>query len=241
MESEIQLYKAKLYEIAPQYLSDMTATTWAELIPLITQNVLDDASRESVNYRKLFDIEIPLISRPTKTLERILIKQQGKQKDIAYKVNSDFSAFRIHVNPDHIKSTVEKICNIVKDHNGYYHIRNPIEIDGKIQDIVQYMFVYIPTIGYVTELQIGHPFASYTFSRDSQIRDLKMEGKSIDNIVDFWYHSENTDWQSCFYIQMRNKILDPSLTINVREELFKLFGDKEEIDKDLLDILTPCM
>lgn len=35
--------------------------------------------------------------------------------------------------------------------------------DGVYTDIVQYVYTYVPSLKYVTEFQVGHPFAAYTF------------------------------------------------------------------------------
>lgn len=43
--------------------------------------------------------------------------------------------------------------------------------NGTFTDIVQYLYAYIPDIGYVVEFQIGHQLAAYTFTIDSALRD----------------------------------------------------------------------
>jgi hypothetical protein len=160
-----------------------------------------------------------LISRSAKKISRIHIKKTGSQPDIAYKVNSDFSAFRIQVEPAQIAHTMKLVQEVTERAGGRLFIRNPIEKDGVLQDIVQYAFAYIPEIGYVTEFQVGHPFASYTFTLDSLIRDRKLAKQPFDDVVDLWFHPEGTNWTDCFYIKMRTKILNPQFEFNVKEGL----------------------
>lgn len=141
-------------------------------------------------------------------MKRIEIKKLGTQADISFKVNSDFCAFRIPSEPNNIKNVVEKIQEITIKNNGIFFIRNSIENNGQINDIVQYVFVYIPEFKYIIEFQIGHCFAFYTFTQDSLIRDLKSENKPINDCIDLWFHEENTPWTDCFYMKMKNKILN---------------------------------
>jgi len=107
---------------------------------------------------------------------------------------------------------------------------------GNSKDIVQYVFVYIPTIGYVTEFQIGHPFASYTFRIDSTIRDRRDAGLNTDDLVSLWKAPNGMPSSECFYNKMRSKILDPGLDFDVRKGIDEAFGDKP-VDPELELIL----
>lgn len=225
----VDSYQEKLNDTISQgYFSQigMRDPIWKELTPLITQEVLDDAYAFLPKIKELF-IDLNLLPRSNKTMKRIEIKKLGTQVDISFKVNSDFCAFRIPSEPKSIKDVVEKIQEITMKNNGFSFIRNSIEENGKVNDIVQFVFVYIPKFKYIIEFQVGHFFAFYTFTQDSLIRDLKNEGKPITDCIDLWSHPEGTNWTDCFYIKMRNKILNP-------DDLDMGFDNKFIHHKDLL-------
>lgn len=237
MSNSIDQYKQKLGELIPYSFGNMTDNAYSELIPLITQDVLDDAYNNKEKFISLFqELGLNLESRTKKKIERIELKKQGKQRDIAFKVNSDFLAFRIPVELILISKTVEEIQNIVKKNNGYCFIRNSIYDNDKLVDIVQYLFVYIPEIGYIVELQIGHKFAFYVFSIDSMIRDRKNNNESIDDLIDFWDYPKDSTWDNCLYIKIRSKILNPDLDIDIVSELRTVGGNKF-LNQILIDIL----
>src|SRR5580704_13856582 len=144
MESSIETYQNLLRKIATHHLHDMKYEEWSKLTDLITPEVLADAHRKSSETERLFKgTALKLISRSEKTKTRIDIKKKGSQPDIHYKVNSDFSAFRIYVNnPLEIESVVEKIQYVARENKGFSFIRNSIKDGNRMTDIVQYVFVY---------------------------------------------------------------------------------------------------
>lgn len=52
-------------------------------------------------------------------------------------------------------------------------------------DIVAVMYVYLPDIGYIAELQLGHPFCFYVFRIDSKLRDIRNGDQYT---IDLWDH-----------------------------------------------------
>jgi predicted protein tyrosine phosphatase len=240
----VAVYKQQLETVVAagglvQHVSD----GWKTLVPLISSDVLKDAHRQIGAIQALFkELGPKLLARREKTAERIATKKQGSQPDIAFKVNCDLTAFRLHVHPSDITSTVERVAELVSENHGVIYVRNSIITEnGKLSDIVQYVYVYLPAIGYVTELQIGHEFASWTFTRDSARRDLRLAGKEVGELVNFWTHAPDTPWTDCFYVKMRAKILDPSSsTFDVRQGLSQAFG-QQPVDAELLRILQPYL
>jgi hypothetical protein len=169
----------------------------------------------------------------SRSIKRIEIKKKGTQADIGFKVNSDFIAYRVSVPPAKIADAVKKIEEVTRQNGGVSHIRNPIidQETGKQNDIIQYLFVYIPSVGYVAEFQVGDPFAFYTFTVDSQIRDLKDAGQPTNHIIDPWKKNSD-DWKDCFYMKIRDHILN----LDALAELKKAYGDQPPAN--LLTVLS---
>jgi hypothetical protein len=203
-------YVTQLRSLIEEIFDQPIHSLWSSLLPLIDQNVLDQACAIAPAYAKLFEgAGLQAISRPAKRLERILVKSKGKAPDVPFKVNSDLVAFRF---PTYTISEIPLIMNTLKQlfeaEGGSFRIRNGItNQEGKFTDIVQYAFGYIPTLGFVVELQVGHPFASFTFTRDSQIRDLRTRGESTTHLLDMWDNG--------FYEAVRDKILHPEKEVDV--------------------------
>jgi len=106
-----------------------------------------------------------------------------------YKVLSDFVAVRLNCKLEEIASKIEIIRAIVLEKGGSLYVRrswlSPDQAafhDGKkFTDITQYVYAYLPEVGYPIEFQIGHIFAAHTFTMDSALRDNPACGK-----VDLW-------------------------------------------------------
>ena len=224
MMNSVDIYKVTLSKVIYEddAFQDYTSLAWKQLVPLITNDILIDAHKSQERYKILFS-GFDVLSRPVKTMERIKIKSQGTRDDVPFKVNSDLCAIQI---PTY---DVYKIKHIMKD------IRQIVSIEdtnGVMLDIIQYAFAYIPSIGYMIEIQVGHPFAMYTFKIDSIIRDKRLAGGSTDGIVDLWDNG--------FYNFVKSVILNASIGGRTTiEDFVNMYPTKEEMknDKELMKII----
>ena len=223
------LYRTTLASICKTSFQNLLAQEWTSLVPLINEEVLQEAHQAGTVYSELFVKQgLKPIQRPKKTMTRITIKSSVKRPDVPFKTNSDLCAFRFETSDvSKIKPTMSLIEDSIRQAGGLFFIRNSIETDGKLNDIVQFAFVFVPEIGYIAEIQVGHPFAMCTFHRDSTIRNKRIAGESTDDIVDLWDND--------FYGHVKAKILDPSLDLDV----LALWPSKTiPIDEELQSILT---
>lgn len=219
-------YTKLLSKIASLYLSQPDSIEWKKLYNHVDQKILDNAYSYT---NKIIELYHPLKLQPrkSKNYERVKNKnKESKQYSKDFKVNCDFLAFRICVDePYNIKDTIDKIIKITEKNNGIFHIRNSIiDKNGNLIDIIQYVYVYLPDVGYIIEFQIGHPFAMYVFTSDSLIRD----GNS--DVVDLW---ENNFYNNVVKLILNKENKD----FNMLKELKILYGEKE-IPVELLDILN---
>lgn len=87
---------------------------------------------------------------------------------------NDFIAFRVNCNVEEIE---EKLAIIERLENCVSYVRKSgnkvcsFKNDEVYTDIVQYVYLYFEDVGFVTELQIGHSFATYSFEVYSSIRE----------------------------------------------------------------------
>jgi len=238
--TSIEVYKEILSKILYEdnvFHGNYTSPAWKQLVPLITDNVLVDAHKAQEQYKSMFS-GFNVMTRPMKTMDRIKIKSQGTRDDVPFKVNSDLCAIQIPTYDIYkIKNIMKDIRQIVMEETGLFHIRNSIEdTNGNIQDIIQYAFAYIPSIGYIIEIQVGHPFAMYTFKVDSKIRDLRLAGGSTDGIVDLWDNG--------FYDFVKSSILNVSICRKMTiDDFINVYPTKDEIrnDKELMTILQKIL
>lgn len=227
-----QQYKTSLAEVCSAHFGDLNASDWKTLVPLICEDVLKDAHDKAIMYHGLLTVpDFELIQRPCKRMTRIVKKASIPRVDIPFKVNSDLCAFQIPTtdltNIDTIMETIEKN---IKEAGGMFFIRNSIKnSDGNFADIIQFAFAYVPAIGYIAEIQVGHPFAMYTFKRDSLIRDMRDANLSTDNIVDLWDND--------LYSRVKAKILEPG-SGDVLDIMSLWQSDKEPMPQELCDILS---
>lgn len=169
---------------------------WAELTQLIDEDVLIDAAGSGDQLRKIF-FDIQLDIKPIKTMARIV--QKTKEQHLTYKNYfkscSDLSACRVTAsNLTMMRILIHHIEDVTIAHGGKFHIRKPsFWNDRQYVDIVQYVYVYLPQLGHIVEMQIGHPFALYTFKADSCIRDGG-------DVVDLWADG--------FYTMMKQHMLE---------------------------------
>ena len=196
----------------------------AELADYITQDVLHDAHVNALALASQFHVEtgITLAVRTEKKLERV----QAKLKhNTAFKANCDFMAFRLNCNVAYIQNMVDIVYTFCKNNYGSMFQRNYIQNDaGQYTDIVTYVYAYIPRYKYIIEFQIGHPFASYVFARDSAIRDNKDCG-----LIDLWDND--------FYSHVKSVVLGIDIMkYDLHAELKQLY-DGREIEPELVPII----
>lgn len=186
------------------HANNWKADSWKSLATELTQDVLNDAFSKHVLVTDLFKSVGTILPRKCKQMSRIAIKtdEVSKRGGEYFKVICDLVACRIHCEVHEIPNKIDMIRNIVKSKNGLMYVRGESDSnsygfcmkDGKFTDITQYLYVYLYEIGYPVEVQIGHEFASYTFTIDSALRDNPGCGR-----VDLW--------QSGFYDDVKRYIL----------------------------------
>lgn len=221
----MEAYKSALASVGDDFYN-MNAPCWASLVSLITEEVLEDAHTSSNQYLDLFhSVGLKPTSRPMKRMARILVKASGTRPDVPFKVNSDLCAFQFKTETVvDISNIMKVIHDTVKKNNGMFFIRNSIQdpITNDYTDIIQYAFVYIPKIGYIAEIQVGHPFVMYTFSRDSLLRDLRLAGQCTKGIVDLWDND--------FYDAVKQYILGKSS--KTEDEIIKMWPGGTDVHMD---------
>lgn len=118
---------------------------------------------------------------------------------------NDWTGFRKSCDVEAFGDALDQIEQVVTSRGGFVELK-PIdsrfvkEGHDKYQDITCYCNFIIPEAGYVTEVQLLHPFARYTFMVDSERRRDPACG-----MVSLW----STDrWNQDFYITVKNYILD---------------------------------
>ena len=229
--SSVALYKKTLATIIDQHngLENFTSPTWKELVPLISSEVLTDAHNSYRKYEDLF-YGLDEVSRPLKTMKRINIKSQSTRKDVPFKVNSDLCAVQFRTyDIKNIKSIMTELQRRIIAEEGIFQIRNSIEdANNNLTDIIQYAFAYVPSIGYIIEIQVGHPFAMLTFKIDSMIRDKRIEGSSLEGIVDLWDNG--------FYGFVTSAILNNDMSITM-DDFINVYPLKENI-KDNVELMN---
>lgn len=237
--SSVAVYKTALSSIVYEHngLDNVTSPQWKELVPKITDEVLLDAHNSYLKYEELFS-GLNGESRPLKTMKRINIKSQGTRDDVPFKVNSDLCAVRFPTyDIKNIKNIIEEIRQRVIDEEGIFQIRNSIEdADSNLIDIIQYAFAYVPSIGYIIEIQVGHPFAMYTFKVDSVIRDKRINGESLDGIVDLWDNG--------FYSFVKSIVLNKKNLMKITiDDFINIYPTKENMknDNELMSILSKIL
>jgi hypothetical protein len=237
----VSTYKNALSNVIYEHngLENLVSPKWKDLVPMITDDVLIDAYNSYKKYETIFSgLNVYGTSRPLKTMKRIKIKAQTERADVPFKVNSDLCAVRFPTYDIYrIKHIMKELRQRVIDEEGIFVVRNSIEDDnGVMKDIIQYAFAYVPSIGYIIEIQVGHPFAMYTFTVDSKIRDMRLEGKPVDDIVDLWDNG--------FYDFVKLSIMNYSACAKITiDDFIKVYPMKEDLRKDtqLMSILQKIL
>jgi len=217
---------------------------WKSIQPLISQSTLNNAFENHNLILSIFPKFDDIITRKCKSIERVQKKmtEQIQNKENYFKVISDFLAVRIHCEVNEIKNKIDYIKEIVNLHNGYFHIRGSSEerpygfflSDSKYTDIVQYMYVYLKEIGYVIEFQIGHEFASYTFTINSTLRDNPKCG-----LINLWSEDFYDDVKK-FILNKTNNIEGNIIMSDILIKANKIHQNNilNKVPNDLLVILN---
>lgn len=226
--------------------SNWSSEKWKSLFEVITEEVLIDAFEKHDLVKSTFPELKDMITRNCKSIKRVEKKktEQYPNKENYFKVVADFLAVRINCDVNQIKDKIDYVKRIVMENEGVLHIRGSSEnrpygffmdqalLNQDFKDITQYVYVYIEKIGYVIEFQIGHEFASYTFSSDSALRDDKNCGQ-----VDLWNKG--------FYGDVKTHILNKANNVEFNHEdkgmLFIKCSDVHDhtnIPNELVDIIV---
>lgn len=203
-------FKANMTEVVRQTTlneSNWRSENWSNLWKDVDQNILNDAFEQHGTVQSIFQEIGEIIPRKCKSIARVEKKmtEQPNGRENYFKVLSDFVAVRIHCDVNQLPAKIDRIREIVLANDSQMHVRgssterpygfctNPQT--KEFTDITQYVYIFIEKIGYPVEIQIGHEFASHTFTIDSALRDDKTCGK-----VDLWNQN--------FYSEVKNYILE---------------------------------
>lgn len=189
---------------------------WIPLAATVTQEILDDAALaltdsfydEGGAYRDLGPVTV---QRRTKTVQSTAQQMQGQVpgQENYFRAVSDFHKMTIHCRVDAIAGEVVKLQERAAAHNGYSYVRgsSPATPNGRFQneqgqytDIVQFVYLYFPELGYPARFQVGHDFATRAFEADAQLcRARSGDAPPNPDLVDLW--------QGDFYGHVREAIL----------------------------------
>lgn len=213
---------------------------WKDIGEMATQNVLNDAFAQHERVRSIFADIGEIVQRNCKSIARVEQKmtEQAPGRENYFKVVSDFVAVRVPCEVNEIPGKIDRIRERVQANNGQMHVRGSsaerpygfcMAPNKKYTDITQYVYVFMERVGYPIEFQIGHKFASHTFTIDSALRDNKECGK-----VDLW----NQD----FYSDVKKFLLDkangenPGAKEAIQAKAEEIHQGK--VPKELQDILN---
>jgi hypothetical protein len=180
-------------------MSNGTDFNWKNIAQSVSQEILDDAYSKTSNIISIFSsVKGILIPRGNKKQSRIVKKMiEVESRDGAFfKVVSDFTAFRIECEVPEIEDIINSIIDItLNEQQGTVWKKGNHRNGSRYVDITQYLYVYIPSIGYITEFQVGHKLSAYTFTNDSALRDDPKCG--LDDI-----------WKGGVYNTLKERILE---------------------------------
>ncbi len=217
--------------------SNWKSNSWKELADNLNQEILNDAFSQMENASIILQPVGTLIPRKCKQMTRITkkINEVGQRGGEYFKVLSDLVAGRIHCDVTEIPTKIDMINNIVNERNGLIYIRGDLPYGfcmkgDQFTDITQYVYVYLDDVHYPIELQIGHEFASHTFTIDSALRDNPNCG-----LTDLW--------SGGFYNEVKQYILDKAngkpIAAGRKYDIFEKANDlhKYNVPDDLKIIL----
>jgi len=167
--------------------SDSQNVRWRTLYTEINQDVLDDAHAQTSKILTLFQYVANFVARSVpKKMDRVEMKIHSEYDnyDKPYlewtRPFSDFIAIRHVGDPNTFVKIIEEMRRIVKAYpDSVFYVRDSTETrpygglktDNEFTDIVIFVRIYIPSYEYPIEVQLLHPFADKTFSRNSERRD----------------------------------------------------------------------
>ncbi|KAF2498102.1 hypothetical protein BU16DRAFT_525663 [Lophium mytilinum] len=229
---------------------DPSSPIWEKLHPLVKQAVLDDANNLAASAAHILHEADPTLvleaRKEPKTFARFQTKtsfggydKHGNPSDSAWKAVNDFISFCIPTRIPDMVSNVQRLVAAVAANGGKWYVKpdkNGGQVcledgkDGNPKDLCCFVYAYLPAIGYVVEVQVNHPFASFTFERDSLLRDSpELKGKLVDM------------WDEGLYGAVRDTLLCPEESSEgdkaaVREKVAKAYATKTQ-DAALFEIL----
>lgn len=168
------------------------AEEWKTLGGALTQEILDDAFARTEQLREIFsggefDDTLRPAAKELKRAEKKLSEQYPGRENY-FKVVSDLLAVRLQCDVANIPETISSLKAIFEKRGSEVYLRgaSPAQPLGAFKadryiDIFQFMYVYDLLVGYIIEIQVGHPFAFLTFSIDSALREDKNCG-----LIDLW-------------------------------------------------------
>jgi len=214
-------YISELAKMTPDILSDPSNPFFSAL-PDITEEDIDEAMLQMEEIQRELSRETDLVfeQRARKTVDRIKQKNQREKAGASFRANSDIIAFRVKTDVVNIQKCLDRIKNFFTDDQGMFTVK-PLYKGNP--DIIRCCFGYSHKYKYIVEFQVGHPFAQYTFARDSYIRD---------NIT----HDKVDLWGNNFYSHVQQKLLGQNPTMDVMGELMVLYGERQ-IEQELSEIL----
>lgn len=221
----------------PLQESNWLNPVWKSICAQVDRDVLVGAWETQETLKNLFKSLGEIQWRPSpKTEKRFNEKIQEANKckegtqiperpERVFQALSDLTAARISVdNLEEIQPKLSAIQSIVTNQNGCSFIRGTApdskfgyykNKEGSYIDITQFIYVFIPVTGCLTEIQVGHPFAALTFEIDSKLREDKQCG-----LVKLW-----TDG---FYKDVRTYILNQANGIQQAPNARQLILEKAE-------------
>ncbi len=180
-------FKGLLAVAAAERIGQPQHQSWKDALDHVNQGVLDEAFSKIPDLIKLVpaDIQPRLIPRRPKLFDRIVKKTSeiGERDGAFFKAVSDFIAFRVNCQVPEIMSICQTLDRELTVKHGAFGVFKGrcVSDNGKLTDIVQYYYGYVPSIGHLVEFQVGHELAAYTFTVDSALRDNPKCGE-----VDLW-------------------------------------------------------
>jgi len=210
-------------------ITNWKSEAWKDLLVDLNQDILNDAFLQLPKVISIFEPVGLVIPRKCKQMSRITKKvdEVSNRGMEFFKVLSDFVAGRIHCRIDEMPSKIDSIKKIVTMYGGIYYLRGEDETrpygscmkDNMFTDITQYMYIFLDDVHYPIELQIGHEFASYTFTIDSALRDDPKCG-----LVDLWTNGFY-DMVKKYLFAKANKEDVSGLKHDIWDMAFNIHGD----------------
>ncbi|KAF2808916.1 uncharacterized protein BDZ99DRAFT_477416 [Mytilinidion resinicola] len=200
---EPPVFKAQLQsDIASTSSKNLNPSSpiWNTLHALVDQAVLNDAhalTAAAINLLHTADPTLILAARASpKSLARFATKasfgshdKHGNPSDSAWKAVNDFIAMRM---PARVPEMTLRQRQASRGRGRQARRKVVCLEDGEDststcasapKDLCCFVYAWLPAVGSIMEVQVNHPFASFTFARDSLLREHP-ERKG--ELVDMW-------------------------------------------------------